>query len=134
MTEDEKTSARNEIAELMQRYARASDFNDREAYAMLYLEDGVLDLPDGQQHKGRDALRSTPKPQGVKRRHYFMPPVLEFGADGEATGHGYCVVFNFDEATNKAGPPRSIDYQTTYRHTAEGWRIANHRVRPSFGG
>jgi hypothetical protein len=33
MTEDQKTAARNEIAELMQRYAHATDFADREGYA-----------------------------------------------------------------------------------------------------
>ena len=130
MTDDEKTSARNEIAELMQRYAIASDFNDRDAYALLYTEDGVLEMP-GARHNGREALRTRPKAEGVERRHFFLPPVLAF-ADGKAEGRGYCIVFTFE--AGKAGPPRSVDYQTSFRHTAEGWRIAHHRVRPSFGG
>ncbi len=132
MTDDEKTAARNEIAELMQRYAIASDFNDRAAYALLYTEDGVLDLP-GARHQGRDALRAMPKPEGLKRRHFFMPPVLEF-ADGKAEGRGYCIVFSFDTEANKAAAPRTVDYNTTYAWTTEGWRISNHVVRPSFGG
>ena len=60
MTEDQKTAARAEIAELMQRYAHATDFADRETYALLFTEDGVLDLPGGVEFKGREALRNTP--------------------------------------------------------------------------
>lgn len=134
MTEDEKTAARGEIAELIQRYALASDFNDHDAYAALYTEDGVLELPGGVEIRGREALRTRPKPQDLQRRHYFMPPVLEFASGDLASGQGCCIVFTYDVAKQQADPARSVDYRTSFRRTPEGWRIARHSVRPSFGG
>jgi uncharacterized protein (TIGR02246 family) len=134
MTEDQKTAARNEIAELMQRYAHATDFADREGYALLFTEDGVLDLPGGVEHRGREALRNTPKPETLRRRHYFTTPVLTFTSDTEAQGAGYCLLFTYDVPNSDLKPPGSVDYQTSYRKTPEGWRITRQRVRPSFGG
>jgi len=133
MTEDQKTAARSEIAELMQRYAHATDFADREAYALLFTEDGVLDLPGGVEFKGREALRNTPKPENLRRRHYFTTPVLTFKSDTEAEGAGYCLLFTFEVGTKDLKSPGSVDYKTAYRKTPEGWRITRQSVRMSFG-
>jgi len=132
MTDDERATARNEIAELMQRYARASDLGDKAAYAECYVADGVLDLPGGIEHRGHEALRNAPKPKDVRRRHYFMPPVLTFSSASEAEGDGYCLLLNYNIETKSLGAPSAVDYRTSFRKTPDGWRIVRHAVRLAF--
>jgi hypothetical protein len=106
------------INQLVQRYAEAVDVLGGAAQAACFTHDGYFQLSS--------AARS-------RRRHFFMPPVIEFASADAASGSGFCLILEFDPATGAQGPPLSVDYRDAYRRTDEGWLFASRVVTRSFG-
>ena len=121
-----------EIISLHQRYTAAADSFDGTAFALCFTEDGTLDRPDGI-YKGHKALTSLLNPTGsMKRRHFFMPPLLISQENGMISGTGYCLYFECEIESGRLNPPVPIDYQDTYHDTSEGWLIFHRKVGPAF--
>lgn len=113
---------RAEIEDLMSRYLYAFDWQDAEAYAATFTEDGVLEFAGGTE-RGREELRKVMRDMAVREkakadasfpprrhrvRHYVTNLVLEIDGD-RARSTSYWWEFNNDA---RAGRP----YLGTYGH------------------
>jgi hypothetical protein len=117
MNEGEKRGAMLEIANLNQRYARAADAADGNAFCRCFTEDGVLERL-GTEIRGHQALSKLQKhnPE-IKRRHFIGNALVEFGDDGQVKGQGYLMVVTFDVKTGEQKPV-CVDYHDIYRKNA----------------
>jgi hypothetical protein len=120
------------INQLVQRYAEAVDVLGGAAQAACFTHDGYFQLSSGAR-RDRAAMAAAGPAGDVRRRHFFMPPVIEFASADAASGSGFCLILEFDPATGAQGPPLSVDYRDAYRRTDEGWLFASRVVTRSFG-
>jgi uncharacterized protein (TIGR02246 family) len=121
-----------EIMRLVQRYGIAADKMDREAFAQCFADDGVFNRL-GTDHSGRASIAAAITcPPNTRRRHFFSPPVVCFSADDAATGHGSGTLVQHDDTAGTLKPLVVIDYQDTYRLTADGWKFAFRKMQSSF--
>ena len=132
MNEMEKQAAMLDIANLNQRYARAADAADGNAFCRCFTEDGVFER-FGTEIRGRQALSNLQKhnPE-IKRRHFISGALVEFGDDGQVKGQGYLMVVTFDVKTGEQKQPVCVDYRDLYRKTRDGWVIARRAVNLAF--
>jgi hypothetical protein len=106
---DARAADRVEIQDLQARYMFALDWQDADAYAATFTEDGVLDWAGGVVH-GREAIRKevqnmramfAKREQGdapvrpARLRHFITNVVLDFDGD-RATGRAYWLELNND--------------------------------------
>lgn len=124
--------AREEIRELVARYAHHADAGRFDELVALFAEDGTLRVDDRETLRGRDAilafleatrasLRDSPGPRVT--RHHVSALRLEVTSADAATGAAYFLV-----ATD-----RGVDHWGRYRDRyvqGDGrWRFAERRVR-----
>ena len=132
---------RAEIEDLMSRYLYAFDWQDAEAYAATFTEDGVLEFAGGTE-RGHEELKKVMRDMAVREkakadasfpprrhrvRHYVTNLVLEVDAD-TARSTSYWWEFNNDA---RAGRP----YLGTYGHYEDElvrvngrWLFAKRRI------
>jgi uncharacterized protein (TIGR02246 family) len=125
-------SAREQIRELVASYAHCADSGRFDELVALFAEDGVLETPDGQQHRGRDAIRDflgatktrlATATQASLIRHNVSNLHILIAGPSEATGAAYFLVVT----------ERGVDHWGRYRdrytcHDGQ-WRFAHRRVR-----
>jgi hypothetical protein len=129
-TRQERATAEAEINQLVQRYAHAVDIRGPEAQAACFTADGFLEFPG--LRRDRSQIAAGYPSGGIKRRHFFTPPLITFTSPETATGEGYCLILDFDEAAGKDKPSHSVDYRDAYRATADGWLLEERVIRHSF--
>lgn len=119
--------ARLEIIELLSRYCHLVDSNEGDAWAALFTEDGVFDVPKVIRLAGTAQLRSMPgvvATQGAgKWRHQITNVVAEPGDEPDTA-----IVRAYGLATDwaRGGAPFAFsDYRIILRRVAGLWRIAN---------
>lgn len=124
--------ARECIRDLVARYAHAADRGRSDEVAGLFVEAGVLALPDGHELVGPAAIRAfldataaamrAAPAQGRVRHHVASHRILVDGPDA-ARGFAYFLV------VTERGPDHWGRYADRYARTAAGWRFAERRVR-----
>jgi ketosteroid isomerase-like protein len=123
---------RAHISDLLVEFARALDERDWDAYAALYIADGVLEIGDAVRFAGRDLIRAA--------------TASDRGLGGYAgTWHGssnHAITIDGDHATTRSylhgvhllggGSFHHADgagwYDCTLRRTADGWRFTRVRI------
>ncbi len=129
---EQQREAEAGIQRLLWNYTVAADAYSADALAACFTEDGVLDRPDGK-YEGRAAIAAAIRnPAGNKRRHLFQPPSTRFESPVAANGSGYCLLLEYDSASNSQRVPVPVDYHDEYRFTEAGWQLQRRQVRPSF--
>lgn len=117
------------------KYAKAADNNDADMFADAFTNEGVWRRPDGQEIKGRSALRIflVSRPQGGFARHIVTNIVVDVLDSATATATSVAVVL-------KAQPPASLPlnfppatmlayYEDKLECCGDGlWRIAYRKV------
>lgn len=128
MTLDELL-AREEIVHLQAVYNTSGDRGRLEELSETFCPDGVLDTGRGR-FVGRAAIvdglregtqRRATRPSYI--RHHLTTRRLEFDSPDRARGWTYFVVFS------DHGPDHCGTYIDQYLRTAEGWLIADRRVK-----
>jgi len=132
ITRDDRLEAEGAINQLVQRCALAVDVQGGAAQAACFTAEGFLELSNGMR-RDRAAMSAGVDAGGVRRRHFFTPPVITFTSAEAAAGDGFCLILEFDVASGEQKPPLSVDYRDLYAHTPEGWLLANRTIRRSFG-
>lgn len=124
--------AREQIRELVAAYAHAADSGRFGDLVALFAEDGVLETPDGQAHRGRAAIHAfladtkthlaaaTTTP--LIRHHVSNLHIAMTGIDG-ATGAAYFLV------VTQRGPDHWGRYRDRYIQRDRRWHFAHRRVR-----
>lgn len=124
--------AREQIRDLVAAYAHAADSGRFNELVALFADDGVLETPDGQAHRGRAAIHAfltgtktdlaaaatTP----LIRHHVSNLHIATVGPD-EATGAAYFLV------VTQHGPDHWGRYRDRYIQRDGQWRFAHRRVR-----
>ncbi len=129
-----RLEAREALEELKARYARGADavFNQpgvpsATALADLFTEDGILDLGPFGRYEGRPALLNafqnilpTATAWSV---HYVVSPRLKISGT-TAVGRWYFLIKSMPQPVGSPLIDIYGEYEDTYQHTAQGWRIA----------
>jgi uncharacterized protein (TIGR02246 family) len=125
--------AREQIRDLVAAYAHNADSGRFDEMVALFADDGVLETPDGQEHRGRDVIRAfltATKAQraanvtgaALIRHHVSNLRIVVSGADA-ATGAAYFFVIT------ERGPDHWGRYRDRYVCVDGQWRFAHRRVR-----
>ena len=125
--------AREQIRDLVAGYAHCADGGRFDELVALFADDGVLETPDGQEHRGPDgigALLSGTKAQlaasapgsPLIRHHVSNLRIVVAGPDA-ATGSAYFFVIT------ERGPDHWGRYRDRYVRVGGAWRFAHRRVR-----
>jgi len=131
LSEADKAIAEVAIGGLVQRYAEAVDLHLHDAYVACFTEDGEFSRTGGA-FKGREAIGEAMGQTGnVTRRHFFMPPIVEFTSDTTATGRGFIMILEHHGEAGMKGP-YPVDYKDEYRKTSEGWLLSKRTVGRAF--
>jgi ketosteroid isomerase-like protein len=124
--------AREEIHDLVVRYAHDADRGRFDDVAALFADDGVLVLPDGRQMAGPDAIRAFLGATGASMRSAAAEPFIRHHVSSHrivvrdrdvAEGFAYFFV------VTERGPDHWGRYADWYVRTPEGWRFGRRRVR-----
>lgn len=125
-------AAREAIRDLVARYAHGVDRGRFEEVAALFTDDGLLALPDAQEARGRDGIRSMLQGSGTSLRdatgstlvrHHVSSLQIDVHGPAEARGFAYFLV------VTERGPDHWGRYQDRYASTRGGWLFASRRVR-----
>ena len=127
MTKCRRTNEKNdrqEITDLVARYADAVNRNDREAWTAIWSEDGIYSLMGGRKKEGRDAIIAL-YVQAMESFESMVQLVhngtVEVGGDS-ATGRWYV------SEQQGLGEDKNFFvigvYQDRYVRTADGWKFA----------
>jgi ketosteroid isomerase-like protein len=125
-------SAREQIRELVATYAHCADSGRFAELVALFADDGILETPDGQQHRGQGAIREflgatktrlANATQASLIRHNVSNLHITVSGPSEANGAAYFLVIT----------ERGLDHWGRYRdryacHDGQ-WRFAHRRVR-----
>ena len=125
-------TAREEIRELVARYAHFADSGRFDEMVALFAEDGVLEIVDREELHGRQAIhdflvatatrfRESPAPRSI--RHHVTSLRIEVSAPGEATSASYFLV------VGEHGPDHWGRYRDRYAHRDGRWLFARRQVR-----
>jgi len=126
-------TAREEIRELVARYAHFADSGRFDEMVALFAEDGVLEIVDREELHGRQAIRDflvataarfreSSAPRSI--RHHVTSLRIEVSAPGEATSASYFLV------VGEHGPDHWGRYRDRYTHRDGGrWLFARRQVR-----
>jgi len=132
---------RAEIQDLQARYMFALDWQDADAYAATFTEDGVLDWAGGVVH-GRDAIRK--EVQGMRAnfakheqadaptrparlRHFISNVVLEFDGD-RALGRAYWFELNDDNRDRRPYVSGYGHYEDELRRVDGKWLFSRRKI------
>jgi hypothetical protein len=137
----EELQIRSEIKQLVDNYAVYRDNWDSKGYASLFTENGKLTLY-GTTVEGRTAIQKRVDDADHKGRyiHVMTTSQITIVDNNNATGIQYASVYSItptvafkEEETVPLKGPRMIGrYFDKYVRTAEGWKIAERRLVPSF--
>src|SRR5215467_5575145 len=125
-------TAREEIRELVARYAHFADSGRFEEMVALFAEDGVLEIVDREELHGRRSIhdflvataarfRESSAPRSM--RHHVTSLRIEVSAPGEATSASYFLV------VGDHGPDHWGRYRDRYTHRDGRWLFARRQVR-----
>jgi len=119
---------RAEITNLFYAFAAAVDNKDSEAYADLFTEDGVVELPHGTT-RGREAIRVMRGPPPHWGTHHISTN-HKIDIDGDqAIARGYLMATHiFDKSLPSKNAQAGGWYDTTLVKTADGWRFSSVRL------
>jgi len=124
--------AREQIRDLVAAYAHCADSGRFDELTALFAADGVLETPDGQQHRGAGAIRTFlggTKAQLAAAtatpfiRHHVSTLRIAVADQNEATGAAYFFV------VTERGPDHWGRYRDHYVCRDGQWRFAHRRVR-----
>ena len=124
--------AREEIRELVARYAHCADSGRFEELVALFAEDGLLQIDDREPLRGRDAIlaflastRSGVRESSAVRsiRHHVSSLRIDVSAAAAATGASYFLV------VGEHGPDHWGRYRDRYAHRDGRWLFARRQVR-----
>lgn len=144
-SEDVRRAVEHDCVMLMQRYAVTAD-RDITALADLFAEDGVWVRPGMEMRSPaemREAMGGVAagilagNPHGHVTRHMFTTCLVEADDDDHAHGTFYAQVFRdetFDGTMPRPmnSPELIVEYNTAFRRTGQGWRIARHEAKFAF--
>ena len=130
-------SDREQIVDLMARFAQATDDGTPEEYAACLAEDISMTLMSGKTTKGRDAVvtESMGRRAGGKvgpgshTRHIVSTISVKVSGD-VAVVRAYLLVI-VDEGGDNVVPKKLFAYRDRYRRTPDGWRLAERVVQPA---
>jgi ketosteroid isomerase-like protein len=132
------TAIRHELRSLAERYARAVDRRDVDAFVAVFHPDAVLAIHDPgestEAHELRGIERLARIPEQIKNYtktfHLLGQSTYEIG-DGEATGEVYCIAHHLSpDRHGGTNHVMYIRYEDTYRPDAGGaWKFAERRLR-----
>lgn len=115
---------RAEISDLLVEFARALDERDPDAYAALYVEDGVLEFP-GLRIEGRERLRAAVGPTLERYSavwHMSSNHAIEIHGDvARARSYMLAVHRHGDDPSHHADGAGW--YDNVLRRTSDGWRL-----------
>ena len=129
---DVRTADRQEIDQLVNRYACLLDAFDIEPLCALFTPDCELDQREtGTGHqKGIDELRdffSALRRSITHQMHHVGTRLCDFVSADSASG----IVYTIAEAHGAGGKLRAgVRYDDEYRRTANGWRFRRRRISP----
>jgi SnoaL-like domain len=124
--------AREEIRELVARYAHFADSGRFEELVALFAEDGLLQIDDREPLRGRDAIlaflastRSAVRESSAVRsiRHHVSSLRIDVSAPVAATGSSYFLV------VTQRGPDHWGRYRDRYTVSGSRWLFAAREVR-----
>jgi 3-phenylpropionate/cinnamic acid dioxygenase small subunit len=122
---------RARISDLLHAFARALDTKDWEAYAAMYAESGVLELPWAT--VGRAELAGFVS-QDLGRFHatHHLSSNHSIEIDGDtARSRSYLLSMHVVDPDDQASQWLAGGwYDNEYRRTAEGWRLTRVRITP----
>jgi SnoaL-like domain len=127
---------RLELRALVDRYAVAVDARDAEAFASLFLPDGVLSVhedegaPPAVRYVGADELRSVMELlRFYTRTFHLMANHLSDVRGDEATGETYCLAHHLvEDGRGLTDLVMFIRYRDAFARTRGGWRFARREV------
>ena len=130
-------SDREQIIDLMARFAQATDEGTPEEYAACLAEDISMTLFSGKTTKGRDAVVAESMGRraggkvgpGSQTRHIVSTISVKVSGDTAAV-RAYLLVMA-DEGGDSVVPKKMFAYRDRYRRTASGWRLAERVVLPA---
>ena len=123
--------AREEIRELVARYAHCADSGRFEELVALFAEDGLLQIDDREPLRGRDSIlaffastRSDVRESSVRSiRHHVSSLGIDVAAPVAATGASYFLV------VTERGPDHWGRYRDRYALQGDRWVFTTRRVR-----
>ena len=123
--------AREEIRELVARYAHCADSGRFEELVALFAEDGLLQIDDREPLRGRDSIlaffastRSDVRESSVRSiRHHVSSLGIDVAAPVAATGASYFLV------VTERGPDHWGRYRDRYTVSGGRWLFAAREVR-----
>lgn len=130
--ESRELVAREAIRDLVAAYALAADSGRFDELIELFTPDGVLETPDTESHRGREAIRArlTSAQQSLAGattssliRHHVSTLRIVVTGPADATGEAYFLV------VTAQGPDHWGRYRDRYALHDGRWRIAHRRVR-----
>jgi hypothetical protein len=124
--------AREEIRDLVVRYAHHADAGRLDELVALFAEDGLLQIDDRAPLRGRNAIlaflagtrsgaRESPAAQSI--RHHVSSLRIDVSARDAATGSSYFLV------VTQQGPDHWGRYRDRYAMSGGRWLFAARRVR-----
>jgi hypothetical protein len=128
--------AREQIREIVAGYAHCADSGRFDELVGFFAEDGILETPDGQAHRGRDAIREflggtkarlAGASAGMRIRHHVSNLRIAVTGPTDATGAAYFFVIT------QRGPDHWGRYRDRYVCVDGNWRFAHRRVRLDGG-
>jgi len=121
-----------QIRDLVAAYAHCADSGRFDELVQLFADDGVLETPDGQQHRGAEGIRAFLSGTRTRlaaattvpliRHHVSNLRIVVTGPD-DATGAAYFFV------VTERGPDHWGRYRDRYVRRGAQWRFAHRRVR-----
>jgi len=121
-------TAREEIRELVARYAHCADSGRFEEMVALFAEDGVLEIDGREPVRGRRALLEflngvRESPRGRFIRHHVSSVSITVSARDVAEGSSYFLVLT------ERGPDHWGRYRDRYALQGDRWVFTTRRVR-----
>ena len=116
------------IIELCGRYSQAYDYDDADAYAETFTEDGSIEFNGGETTQGREALKAfvvSSNKRGTHFRHHTSGHVVE--GDGEVARH-HCNVLATWVQGGKATVWGTGSYDDQLKKVGGQWRFAHRAV------
>ncbi|MFZ0040628.1 MAG: nuclear transport factor 2 family protein [Solirubrobacteraceae bacterium] len=121
---------RAEISDLLIEFARALDARDGRAYAALYAEDGVLELPGGVRIEGGEQLSvGVARTLGPYHAVWHLSANHMIDVDGDvARTRSYLMAVHRHDAEAHRHATGAGWYDNRLRRTNAGWRLTSVRL------
>jgi hypothetical protein len=121
-------------------YVHLIDACEFGAFAELFTEDGILELP-ARRLKGRKEIHEilSQRPPSIVSLHICTSPRIEAVSKNEARGSVYAMIFRHEGTSGSAELPVQMEqplsagiYDDEFVRTDEGWRFRSRRMRAFF--